>query len=287
MGRERARAWHRRWPRLRRRLDGDTIMREVIASYASGCIGIRDARIAADLRAAVSACAPADLLFFDPRREGPPDDIPADCRCGHQNGRGRSRCAGCRRRLRRRSRYEVWYYALASTYFCERHGMPLGVRLADVVRHTRSLRPYPAPESTEYYQALYAVTHLVYTLSDYSAARLPRTWLREEYRFLRSAMRWAIDMGEADTIGEIIDSLAVLGAGDTDAVILEGRRFLLDTQQADGGWGDEDGDPYGQFHTLWTAIDGLRDYRWHGTLPADRALRRAVNDLAGRNRGES
>ena len=259
-------------------------MREVIASYASDRLGTGDARIATELRAAVTGYPTADMLFFDPRLESAPGDIPVDCRCGRQNRRGRTRCRICRRRLRARSRYEVWYYALTSAYFCDRHGMPLGVRLVDVVRHTHSLRPYPAPGHVDFYQALYAVTHLVYTLSDYSAARLPRTWLRQEYRFLRSAMRWAIDTGEADTIGEIVDSLAVLGAGDNDEVILEGRRFLLDTQRADGGWGNEDGDPYGQFHTVWTAIDGLRDYGWRGTVAADRMLRRAVSELAAGQR---
>lgn len=285
MGLERARAWRRRWPRIRRHLQHDTIMREVIASYAIDRMGAGDDRIRDELRSALSGYAARDLLFFDPRLETAPRDVPEDCKCGRLNERGCTRCTACRQRLRAHSQYELWYYALTSAYFCERQGMPLRVGVVDLVRQTPMLRPYPAPDSADYYQAIYAVTHLVYTLSDYGAARLPRTWLRQERRFLKSAMRWAIDTGEADTIGEVVDSLAVLGVEDGDPLMLEGRTFLLEAQQADGGWGDEDADPYGQFHTLWTAIDGLRDYGWRGTAAADRTLRRVVRELAADSSG--
>jgi hypothetical protein len=49
-------------------------------------------------------------------------------------------------------------------------------------------------------------------------------------------------------------------------MIQEGFRYLLRTQNADGSWGDLTESPYGRYHSTWTAVDGLRDYRWSQTL---------------------
>jgi hypothetical protein len=39
--------------------------------------------------------------------------------------------------------------------------------------------------------------------------------------------------------------------------------YLLATQNADGSWGDAEAkDIYRRYHPTWTAIDGLRDYKW-------------------------
>lgn len=124
-----------------------------------------------------------------------------------------------------------------------------------------ALRPYPQPRSSCYRDAIYAVTHIVYTLNDYSRSRLPARMLRRERAFLKASLPWAIRHGEADTVGEILDSLAGCGVADTDRLMVRGRAFLLDQQRHDGGWGDED-DEYGRFHSVWTGIDGLRDYNW-------------------------
>ena len=167
----------------------------------------------------------------------------------------------CRRRLAARSRYEAWYGALIRIYFCERWGLRLPVGYSDVMRLLPSLRPYPRPRSRHYRDAIYAVTHIVYTLNDYSRSRLPARLVRRERAFLKASMSWAIGRGEADTVGEIVDSLAGCGLADTDPLMMQGRAFILEQQRADGGWGDAD-DEYGRFHSVWTCIDGLRDYRW-------------------------
>jgi hypothetical protein len=67
-------------------------------------------------------------------------------------------------------------------------------------------------------------------------------------------------------VGEIVDSLAGCGLADAHPLMMQGRAFILDRQCADGGWGDQD-DEYGRFHSVWTCIDGLRDYGW----PAERS----------------
>lgn len=236
-GRDRARFWKQQWYRKRRRLDAATVVDEICASYAAEQLGIRHRKIRGDLEAAAACYSPRQLLGFDPRS----GRIPRDAR----------------------GRYEAWYVALINIYFCERWGLRLPVGYSDVMRLLPLLQPYPRPRSRHYRDAIYAVTHIVYTLNDYSRSRLPARLVRRERAFLRASMPWAIRRGEADTVGEIVDSLAGCGIADTDPLMMQGRAFILEQQHADGGWGDAD-DEYGRFHSVWTCIDGLRDYSWSG-----------------------
>jgi hypothetical protein len=105
------------------------------------------------------------------------------------------------------------------------------------------------------------VTHLVYVLNGYGAMRLPSRRFPRERAFLAASLQPALNRREPDTVSEIVDSLLGLGVPDARPLIRKGRTFLLETQQADGGWGDE-GDDYGRFHTIWAAIDALRDHAW-------------------------
>ena len=257
-GRERARHWKRRWHRQRRRLDAATIVDEICASYAAEGLGIEHRGIRRDLEAAAAKCSAEDLLGFDPRSGHIPRNVPEDCACGAFNERGRRRCRKCNRAQAARSRYEAWYVALIRIYFCDRWGLRLPVAYADVMELLPSLLPYPRSRSRSYRDAVYAATHIVYTRNDYNRSRL---LARRERAFLKSAMPWAIGRGEADTVGEIVDSLAGCGLADTHPLMTMGRAFILEQQRADGGWGDAD-DEYGRFHSVWTCIDGLRDYRF-------------------------
>jgi hypothetical protein len=259
IGRERARYWRAQWPSVRRNLHADNVLQEVIASYAATGLGIVSDSIRCDLRSATATWSPRDLVYYDPATEYAPSDVPEHCCCGRANARKRSRCSDCRRRLDSCSRYEIWYYALTSAYFSERHQIPLGVTFLDVLRELPDLRPLPSPGMDDYYQGIYAVTHLVYTLTDYGRWLLSPRLFPTEYRFLRDGMDWALEQQEADTVGEIVDTLATFGASNSDPVVGRGRTFLLQTQQSDGGWGKEGGDPYAYFHTVWTGIDGLRE----------------------------
>ena len=260
-GRERARHWKSSGASSGGARDADTVVDEICASYAAEQLGIPHRQIRRDLEAAVARYSPGELLGFDPRSGSIPRNIPEDCKCGVVNQRGRRRCRKCRRRLTPRSRYEVWYHALINIYFCEQYGLQLPVSYADVMSLLPALRPYPQPRSRSYRDAIYAVTHIVYTLNDYNRSRLPARLLSRERAFLKAGMSWAIRQGQADTVGEIVDSLAGCGLADTDPLMVKGRAFILEQQRADGGWGDED-DEYGRFHSVWTCIDGLRDYRW-------------------------
>jgi hypothetical protein len=117
----------------------------------------------------------------------------------------------------------------------------------------------------------------VYVLNDYGNLRLRSRVLRAERAFLVASLPAALQRREPDTVGEIIDSLLALGMPDTRPLIMDARSFLLDTQRADGWWGSEGGD-YGRFHTIWTAIDGLRDHAW--TAPS-LSTRRAFTGIRG------
>lgn len=238
MGRERSRHWISRWPQRRRQLSARTVLDDVFASYAIQQLGISHGRIRRALQTAVANYAPGKLLGFDVQSP--------------------------------RIKYEAWYCALFTTYFCERHGIELGVRYLDVLNQLPKLRPYPKPGTRNYHDSIYAVTHLVYTLNDYNRSRLSPRLLPQEFRFLKASMPWALKRAEADTIGEIVDSLAAFGVADTDPLMVKGRTFLLESQRRDGGWGDED-DDYGRFHSVWTGIDGLRDYAWRGKTVSGRA----------------
>ena len=261
MGRERARRWMTRWPLIRSRLDADSVMQQVIASDGASRLGLMPRRIQRDLHAVIARIPASTLLYFDPAREDVPMDVPAECACGTFAPRGRRTCATCGRRLKLLDPYEVWYYALTNAYFCERQAMPLRVRPADLLRKVSDLRPYPAAGTRRHYQAVYAVTHIVYVLNDYGEARLSPRVLRRERAFLAASLRPALDRREPDTVAEIVESLLALGVSDTNPLVEAGRTFLLATQRPDGGWGDE-ADEYGRFHTLWAAIDALKDHAW-------------------------
>lgn len=264
-GRERARHWKQGWSARRRLLSPGTVLDEISAGYAAEQLGIRHPNIRRQLETAVARYSPRELFGFDPGVETIPPDIPEDCECGAVNERGRRRCRKCRRHLAWRSRYQAWYYALIGIYFCERYGLQLPVSYSDVMSLLPALHPYPPARSPYYRDAIYAITHIVYTLNDYNRSRLPARQMRRERAFLKASLPWAIRQGEADTAGEILDSLAGCGLADTDPLTVKGRTFLLEQQREDGGWGDED-DEYGRFHSVWTCIDGLRDYRWGGRL---------------------
>jgi hypothetical protein len=163
------------------------------------------------------------------------------------------------------SRYEVWLVAIIRSYLGERYGVKLGASYADAVKWLPAMRPYP-PLSRGYEDfiwALYAVTHVVYTLNGYSTYKLSPRWLPEEFEFLKSSLDDLIKLGDADAVGETLDSLKSFGLSDRHPLIRRGLSFLLSTQNTDGSWGDVDAeDAYDRYHPTLTAVNGLRDYAW-------------------------
>lgn len=268
MGRERALRWRQDNPEVPSDASADDIAYLVFGSDAADRLGIRDRKFKDQMRNASARFTARDYFEFDPATEPPPDDVPDECECGDYNQRGRKRCQECRRRLTMISRYGVWLDALTRSYHAERYGVRLGATFADVIKWLPIMRPYPNYENGEnvdYYWAIYAITHVVYTLNDYSAYQLSPRCLPREYAFLKRNLKQAIVMEDPETMGEVLDTLKSFGLSEDHPLILQGVNFLLAQQNADGSWGDVDADDiYRRHHPTWTAVDGLREYAWRG-----------------------
>ena len=272
LGRERAKQLLRRWSRLHPSLPSDAtpdlLLEFVLVRYAQNRIGLRDQASAAQIRTVAQGFSAADLLGFEPDNEPPPEDLPYPCVCTFQNLRGRKTCKQCKRCLRIQSRYRVWMEALANTYIAERCGVQFGSSYADVLKWVPFMRPYPmSGEGDEELvrDALYAVTHVVYTLNDYNTYRLSPRWLPQEFAYLKANVPSACGQHDPELLGELLDSLKAFGLSARNPLIQRGTRYLLTTQNEDGSWGDPEEDNLRtRCHTTWTAIDGLRDCAWRG-----------------------
>ena len=262
---ELARRWRRTHRRLPRALDADTVAEFAAGDDEANALGLRDRHLREQIRRAAPRFTARDYLSFDPRSEPPPGDVPEECGyCGTANPRGSKVCRVCKRPLAMKSRYDVWYDALITTYVGERYGIPLGARYADVLRWLPTLRPYRGRErgaNPDFVDSVYAVTHLVYTLNDYCANKLSPELLPREVAFLRASVEDAAALNDPDMMGEILDSLKSFGLTEADPLVRQGTEFLLARQNPDGSWGDvNETDVYNHYHTTETAVNGLSDY---------------------------
>lgn len=278
MGLERARVWRRSHGAVPAGVSADELIDFAFGSDAADSLGLRDDALKVQIRSAAARFTATDLLLFDPTREPPPSDVPEVCEFDKVvNERGAKVCRRCGRPLRMRTRYDVWYGALITAYTGDHYGVRLGAAYGDVLKWLPALRPYRGSEggsNAEFYDTVYALTHVVYTLNDYGQLRLPARLLPEEFAFLKSNLREAVREGDADMLGEFMDSLRALGLSDADTEIRAGTDYLLAHQNADGSWGDaREGDIYLRYHPTWGGVAALSDYAWRGTGPSPSKLR--------------
>ena len=272
LAKSRAHKLARRWKRRHRVIPADVtagqLLDFVMVRYALGRIGVNDPALNGQIRSAVERFSVEDLLGFDALRESPPNDLPYPCDCGLQNQRGRKFCKQCKKRLEIQTRYRVWMEALADTYVSERCGQILGASYLDVLKWLPQMRPYPVLADDDYdslHDAIYAVTHVVYTLNDYGTYKLSPGWLPHEFTLLKTNVAGACEREDPEVLGELLDSLRGFGLARTHPLIRRGTEYLLAAQNSDGSWGDpEEEDISTLCHTTWTAIDGLRAYAWRG-----------------------
>ena len=82
-----------------------------------------------------------------------------------------------------RTRYDVWYDALVTAHTGDHYGVTLGAHYMDVLKWLPVLSPYGVRgrgTDPEFIDAVYSVTHVVYTLNNYWTYRLdPRLLPRE------------------------------------------------------------------------------------------------------------
>jgi len=263
-----AKRWGRAHPRVPADAGPDLVIQFGLVRYALSRLGLRDGALNAQIRTAAQRFSAQDLLGFDPAHEPPASDLPYPCDCGLRNQRGRTFCKQCRRRLEIQSRYGVWMGALANTYVGGRCGILFGARYLDVLKWLPMMRPYPVgtDENVRVLRdAIYAVTHIVYTLNDYGTYRLRPSWLPREFAFLKANVASACERKDPEVLGELLDSLKAFGLRASHPLIKRGTRYLLAEQNEDGSWGDaHEKNIRTQCHTTWTAIDGLRTYAWRG-----------------------
>jgi RNase P subunit RPR2 len=263
-----AQRWGRAHPFVPAEAGPDLVLDFVLVSYALSRIGLRDVALNAQIRTAARRFSAQDTLGFNPVSEPPANDLSYRCNCGLENQRGRTYCKKCRRRLETQSRYRVWMRALASTYVSGRCGILFGARYADVLKWLPVMRPYPAgtDEDEEVVRdAIFAVTHIVYTFNDYNTYRLSPRWLPQELAYLKANVEAACVNHDPELLGELLDSLRAFGLPAGHPLIDRGTSYLLANQNEDGSWGDPDEENIRtRCHTTWTAIDGLRTYAWRG-----------------------
>jgi hypothetical protein len=286
MGVERARLWQRLHRTLPRDSDAQTVADFAFGADASAGLGFRNEHLKGQVRRAAARFGPRDFLLFDPATEAPPADVPDDCGFdGVRNARGAKACRACRRPLKPRTPQDVWYDALITAYVGERYGVRLGASYAEVLRWLPSLRPYRAADPAMpdggpgFYDTVYALTHVVYTLNDYGLYTLSPRALGDEYEFLRSNLREAVRQRDADMLGEFMDSLRALGLDERDPSMRAGVEYLLANQNADGSWGARDErDIYLRYHPTWNGVAALSRYRWRGPSPRLRKYRHLLDD---------
>jgi hypothetical protein len=249
MGRERAYEWRRQHPGVPADANADDVADLVYGSDAADSLGVPDARFHQALRSAASRFTVADFLGFDPKREPPPA----------------------------RDRYSVFQDALISAYTFDHSGIPMGAHHSDVLRWLPAMHPYPTRRagSDAYYDAIYTVTHIVYTDNGYNRNRIAPECFAEEFAYLNSNLNQAIADRDPETLGEYLDSLQAFGLTWSDQRIRRAIEYLLASQNPDGSWGDpREADVYVRYHSTWTALNGIQSFRWSRVLPCPNLLRK-------------
>jgi hypothetical protein len=266
MGAERARRWRLGNFSLPHKVSANAVIAVACGHDAAEGLNVPDDELKSDLKRAASRFSARDLLMFDPLREPPPSDVPDSCEFDKAvNPRGSTVCRVCQRPLSIRTRYDVWYDALTTTHSGDRIGVKLGAHYEDVFRWLPIMRPYRGSENgtnPEFDDAVYAVTHIVYTLNDYNSSKLDPGWLPEEYAFLKASLQEAIAQQDEDMLGEIMDGLRAFGLTNDDNIMRAGMEYLLSHQNANGSWGTEDEDEkdiYSLYHPTWCAITALSE----------------------------
>jgi hypothetical protein len=226
-GHELALRWVRAHPWVPAHATPDELLALSTGAVSAQRLGVPDTGLRKAVRSAARQYSRKELVGFDVTREPP-------------------------------ASYDQWCDALITAYTEDL------ISKEAVLRWLPSMRPYPKPERTrEFYSVTYAITHTIYVLNDYGIYAMDRDCYRAEFEYLRAHLPDAVRLRDPETTGEFLDTLRAFGMTDQDPQIRQGVNFLLETQNPDGSWGDpNEPDIYTRYHSTWTAIDGLRQYRF-------------------------
>lgn len=232
-----------RWLRTHRHVPADATATDIYhfveGSYAADRLGLSAPRFKTELRRAAQRFTAKEYLGFDALHEPPPPENP--------------------------DRYDLWSGALITTFFGDAYGIQLGAHYRDVIKWLPRMRPYDGHDESMDTDIFYAITHVIYTLNGYHERRISASLLPQEISFLRRQLDQAMEDDDPEMVGEALDCLKAAGFKN-DPQVAKGTDYLISTQRDDGTWvGDKD-DVYTEYHSAWTGIDGLRNYRFHGRI---------------------
>ncbi len=254
------------------------LIHTLIAEQAAHDLGCQDIQFRTRLHKKLSLGLIIEQLGFNPTTQPPPDNLNDECEsCGLQNVATRTFCKGCRKKLVKLSKYDVWLNAIVVTHHLNKHRLVGQHLLSETLKWLKHMRPYPKESVSlqkEAWEATYAITHVIYGLTDYSLRPLKLDGLETELKYLTSSCQQAKDCGDLDLLGECIDAIRSFEGTCEGELVNEATNFLLSNQNKDGSWGDINHPPHNRMHTTWTVLDAIRGYAWPGTLVA-------IDDILG------
>jgi len=123
----------------------------------------------------------------------------------------------------------------------------------------------PKSQAAETYISLqYLVTHILYSVNDFSLFKLPVHLYEPEYSFLVKSLKHQTDvLNNVDITGEIIDNI-LLFDGDSDpyvAELIENGRLMILSKQTDVG-GFPEGENENDIHAAHTCVTALIDHKY-------------------------
>jgi hypothetical protein len=171
-------------------------------------------------------------------------------------------------------------FLLVITWAAKRIGLRLGPaweheRILGLVKH---LRPYRLPSTgmgaNEYMMSksnTMMVLHIVYVTGEFGLTRVSTKSLEGEFNYLFQTLEVATHFNDFELVGEILDALDVAGVKENPLeggrapspnLLEQSKSVLLNSQNADGTWGDQF-----DMHTHYVSILGLMKRDLAGVSP--------------------
>ena len=290
VGRGLAAKWMRKTKhrsRQRSPLDPDELLQITYGISSARFFGVSDEGIARLLETTTRSYSARELLGFKPCRSTSPRPAPVRCSCSQLSRCGAKRCGSCGLPIEYDSKFLLWQHALVYTHFGESIGVRPGSSYRSVARLRRFFLPYVRVDKCldeDWRDCTYAVTHLLYTLTQYGICTLPTESFTQEQRFLVRARDRAYEEEDLELVAEATECLTLFSGYEITSQERKYRGWIAARQQKDGTWGTGD-NWYDFFHKVWVGFDALRDWCHPGGLVSTGCLNRTVGAPPQRDMG--
>eukprot|EP00298_Acanthocystis_sp_HF-20_P028445 c7185_g1_i1.p1 GENE.c7185_g1_i1~~c7185_g1_i1.p1 ORF type:complete len:402 (-),score=170.10 c7185_g1_i1:147-1352(-) len=209
------RALSRKWKKLFSEVPEDVNARELshlmFGIFALERIGFPFRTLKNELRQAMPHFDSSEFLYFDPHSESPLPNFPLPkTNPLHEIVN---------------TKEIVWYNALVNAYVAQKLRLPLGnkfVQYKDILKHLPTLKPYKNLKDhvnvVHSNDQLYAMSTLVWTLSDFGRLRIDPHLMKDEFDWFSAHLPLYLAEKEIASIGIVVDILKIFGDGvDDDA----------------------------------------------------------------------